>query len=81
MSTLFNKWCSLKRGDIIKLEKDHEERIVSHVIQVNDDFLILTFQNNYLVLCEKNNQELIDFEIVGYYLLPKDKELSSTKAH
>jgi len=73
MFTLYEKWCSLKRGDIIKIEGVKEESIVSHVIGY-DNFLVVTFNHDYGVLF-KHELEIKDFEIVGFYLLPKCKEI------
>jgi hypothetical protein len=80
MSTLYDKWCSLKRGDIIKIESEKEDRIVSHSISAGRDSWVITFQNSYIVLWEEDNKKLIDFKVVGHYVCDKDKEISSLKA-
>ncbi len=80
MSTLYDKWCSLKRGDIILIEGEKEELIVSHSISSSRDTWTLTFQNCYTSIWQEDEKLLKDFTIVGHYLLPKDKELNVTKA-
>jgi hypothetical protein len=80
MPTQYKQWCSLKRGDIIKVEGEKEERIVSHSIFAGRDSWVITFQDTYMVIWEEDNKNLLSFEIVGHYLCTKDKELPSTKA-
>jgi hypothetical protein len=79
MSTLYEEWCSLKRGDIIKIEGEKVERIVSHSIGLRDSWVI-TFQDVYLVVLMQDEKKLLTFEVVGRYVCGKDKELPSTKA-
>jgi hypothetical protein len=80
MSTVYERWCSLKRGDIIKIEDEKIERIVSHSILAGKESLILTFQDSYIVVLEEDNKNLLSFELVGHYLCGKDKRITSTKA-
>ncbi len=79
MSTLYEEWCSLKRGDIIKIEGEKLERIVSHVVILRDS-CVITFQDCYIVLLWEDEKKLLTFEVVGRYVCGKDKELPSTKA-
>ncbi len=79
MSTLYEEWCSLKRGDIIKIEEEKIDRIVSHVVILRDS-CVITFQDAYLVLFWEDEKKLLNFEIVGHYICGKDKELPSIKA-
>ena len=82
MSTADNykRWCSLRRGDIIKIERDKEERIVSHVIVLRDS-CVITFQDCYIVLLWEDEKYLLTFEKTGHYVCNKEKELPSTKPH
>jgi hypothetical protein len=80
MSTLYDRWCSLRRGDIIKIEGEKVERIVSHSIFAGRDSWVLTFQDSYIVILEEDTKNLLSFELVGHYLCGKDKEIPSTKA-
>lgn len=80
MSTLYEKWCSLKRGDIIKIEGEKIERIISHSIFAGRDSWVITFQDTYIVLWGEDEKILLDFEIVGHYVCSKDKQINSTKA-
>jgi hypothetical protein len=82
MSTADNykRWCSLRRGDIIKIEGEKEERIVSHSIGLRDSW-VLTFQDCYIVLLWEDEKQLLTFERVGHYVCGKDKEIPSTKPH
>jgi hypothetical protein len=80
MSTQYEEWCSLKRGDIIRIEGEKEDRIVSHSISASRDSWVITFQNAYIVLWEEDKRNLVEFKLVGHYVCDKDKELLSLKA-
>jgi hypothetical protein len=74
--TLLKKWCSLKRGDFILIEGEAKERVVTHVIEINDEVTVITFSDEYSIIDKKEKSLLKDFKVVSFYFLDRDKELS-----
>lgn len=71
-STLFKKWHSIRRGDIIEVQQ--QSKVVTHCLHVGYNIVLTFMSGEYAIIHE--DDPLPDFTITGHYVCSKDHELT-----